>query len=183
MGLIILSDYLPGVFTTVKNIYYLLIVTNLLVDLLVYALLPDSVATHFAAGGTPNGWFTARGNLCFSLSLQTLFIGVVFAMRTALLHTPRQLVNLPNKDYWFADRHRAEFNRRWERLAYQFGCSLMAFFLCMSLIVTAANFANPPHLDTTLFVTVLACFLASIVYWIFCIYRTLRIPPATGSGT
>jgi len=159
-----------------KRLYCLLIAANLLVDLLAYGMLPDTVATHFATGGAPNGWFTARGNLLFSLGIQGLFVFIVYAMRTTLLHTPKQLVNLPNKDYWFAEENLVGFVQRWEKLTYQFGCILMTFFLCLSLIVTAANFSTPPHLDTTLFVTVLICFLASIAYWIFSIYRTLRIP-------
>ena len=44
------------------------------------ALLPDSVATHFAGGGRPNGWMTREGYRVFMLLFVTLLPLFMVAM-------------------------------------------------------------------------------------------------------
>jgi uncharacterized membrane protein len=159
-----------------KKLFYVLVLANLAVDVASYCILPATVAAHFGANGAPNGWFSASGNLIFSLVLQGTFFIVIEAMRIMLPNTPAKQVNLPNKHYWLTEKHLPEFHRRWDTLASELGCIMMSLFLAISLVIIKANQSSPAQLDGSIFVPILVVFVLLLGAWMVSLNRRLRIP-------
>ena len=66
---------------------------------------------------------------------------------------PVSLVNVPNKEYWFAPERR-ESTLAYFRMSFAwFGCALLAFLIFVNELVFRANLETPRQLNTTAFVT------------------------------
>ena len=77
-----------------------------------YDRLPDRVASHFNASGFANGYMSRGGFVEFYAGL-VVFLMVVFGgVALTFRAVPVALINLPNKDYWFA-KEREESSRAW----------------------------------------------------------------------
>jgi len=77
-----------------------------------YGRLPDVVASHFGANGLANGFMSRAGFVGFYVGL-VLFLMAVFAAVSALLRAvPTELINVPNKEYWFSGE-REQSSRAW----------------------------------------------------------------------
>ena len=73
-----------------------------------YPKLPDEVASHFGAGGEPDGWMSKTSFITFYLVftgfMALMFLGMSFGMSKI----PVSLFNLPNKDYWLSAERKQE---------------------------------------------------------------------------
>jgi len=108
----------------------------------VYPQLPDRVACHFAADGTPNGWQSKQDFFlipCIVVAGCTL---VSFLLPLILALLPPELINLPNKYYWLAPERRVETSRFMTAHMAWFGCGLL--FVLLYAISQAIN-ANLPN--------------------------------------
>ena len=76
------------------------------------AVLPDRVATHFGAGGEPDGWSSKGGAVAFSALMPLVVVYPMPLMSLLALRWP-QSINVPNRDWWVATGPRL---RRFERL-------------------------------------------------------------------
>src|SRR3954468_21478203 len=70
--------------------------------------LPDRVATHFGAGGEPDGWMSRSSHLLFmgvfGLAFPLFVVGLFFILR----FLPDSGLNIPHRDYWLAPERRSE---------------------------------------------------------------------------
>ena len=112
----------------------------------------------------------------FDLSRYILFFLIIYGSGNALLKIPKEMINIPNKDYWLADENIPAFKAKWEYAIFQFGSVLMLLFLAMSLLIIEANFSNPIKLSASVFASVMFGFLLFMVYWIISFYRLFRLP-------
>ena len=70
------------------------------------SMLPERLATHFGAGGQPNGWMSRSGYTTFislfGVALPLFVIVICFLCR----FLPAWTVNIPNREYWLSpERH------------------------------------------------------------------------------
>ena len=159
-----------------KILFFLLVAANIVIDIASYFVLPETVATHFVGNGIPNGWFSANGSLAFNLGLHGFFLFVIYSMSVALQKTPKALINIPNKEYWIAERNFPLFLMRWEFAVFQLGCALMIFFMSISFVILDANFSNPVHMNTTASLAALIGFMLFMFYWLASLIRNFRLP-------
>ena len=146
-------------------------------------LLPDRLATHFAADGTPNGW--SDKSSCrpvypvFVAAMSLLFLG----MARLTTKMPDGLINLPRKDYWLAPERREETMRRLgDRLAWM-GPMIGCFLLLVGQSTIQANMAKPPRLPGTHVAFLTAGFIISTLWWAAGFLMMFRVPPeACGRG-
>jgi uncharacterized membrane protein len=72
-----------------------------------YPQLPDTVASHFNAAGQADGWSSkeafVRFYALFIGAFAALFVGISWLMA----RLPVDLINMPNREYWFAEERRA----------------------------------------------------------------------------
>jgi uncharacterized membrane protein len=126
---------------------------------------PDILATHFGGRGQPNGWQTHSAFFVTELFVVVLAAGIGFGVPTLLGKIPVSLVNLPNKDYWFAPERR-ETTLALTRASFAwFGCALLAFLIFVNELVFRANLQTPSRLNTTAFVAALFAFLGFTAIW------------------
>jgi uncharacterized membrane protein len=142
-----------------------------------YAQLPDVVASHFNARGVANGWQSKSGFLAFFLGAVTLASFVAFGVPAVLSKIPKELINLPNKDYWLAPERQAETLALLGNSFAWFGCGILL------VVTTAVNYAigrnlHPQaQLDPPVLLYVLGGFFVFTILWsIRMIMRFSRIP-------
>jgi len=141
---------------------------------LVWPSLPPRIATHFNAAGHPNGWSTP-GQLVLSMASLFAIFGALFVAAGWLEWLPDALVNIPNKDYWFApERRAASFAavRDWLR----WGLLAPLAFLVFDLTATLdANLGPRPHLQMNVWwLGGMLAFTAVMIAWPFWRFHTPR---------
>lgn len=141
-----------------------------------YTRMPEQVATHFGAGGLPNGWMTRTGDFIITA---IAFVFVTIAMIcTALVAriTPIRFVNLPNREYWLEGKRKSQTLSEISARMCGFGVVLNMFFLVMNHLVFRANLANPVLLNEKAALCTLGCFLLFTAGWLLLFIRHFRKP-------
>jgi len=127
--------------------------------------LPRVIATHFGKSGMANGWQTKGVSFYTEALLVLLAASIAFGVPRLIEMLPVSLVNLQNKEYWFAPERRADTLAYFRAQFAWFGCALLAFLLVVYELVFRANLVFPHQLNTTAFVAVLFAFLAFVMIW------------------
>ena len=80
-------------------------VANIVLTLVSWVILPDTVAIHFRHDGMPDGWSPVWFHVLIFLGMQlVLFVTIYFGSRLSLgLHS--RWANLPNKNYWLREEN------------------------------------------------------------------------------
>lgn len=120
--------------------------------------IPVVLGSHFARGGIVNGWQTRGAFFSTELAMIVLATVISFGIPRLIAAVPASLINLPNKDYWFASERREDtlaYIRVWSAW---FGCGLLAFLLFVMELAFRANLHSPPHFNNAAFVPALLAF-------------------------
>ena len=148
------------------SIFFFLVLVGLVQANYQAAHLPRMIATHFGKDGIANGWQSKGVSFYTEAVLIVLAASISFGIPRLLEMVPLSLVNLSNKEYWFAPERRANTLAYLRAQFAWFGCALLAFLLVVYKLVFRANLVFPHQLNTTAFVTVLFAFLAFVAIWI-----------------
>jgi len=106
--------------------------------------LPEGLAVHFDIAGNPNGFQSKSVFIttfyCFIFLMNGLFLALFFLID----RLPSQNINIPWKEYWFANEERKA--AAFEKLRAVMG--LVGIFLCSVFLITEhiiyqANTTNP----------------------------------------
>jgi len=138
------------------------------------ALLPDTVATHFAGDGQPNGWMTRDGYRVFMIVFVTV-LPLFFVAVTGWL--PRLLpgsVGIPNRQYWMAPQRREQALRFLTAHACWLGCLLVLFILGVHVLLLQANRSVPVRLSESGMFGLLGAFALALLAWIVILVRRFR---------
>ena len=71
-------------------------------------LLPETIASHFGPGGTPNGWMSSSFFIKINLGVIVLVVFSLYAASSRMRSVDPATLKLPNKDYWLAPERRGE---------------------------------------------------------------------------
>ncbi|HEY4370687.1 MAG TPA: hypothetical protein VGN52_02010 [Burkholderiales bacterium] len=144
-------------------------------------VLPDRIAVHFAADGSPNG-FSTREEYRHFLLVFGLGVPLAAALCVAVLPNllPAALINLPNKDYWLAPERRAQSMLYLGAHGFWLGCLLLLLMCGVHALVASANAAAAAgqHLAGSTFLWVLGGFFAGMAAWAVTLMLRFRRPPA-----
>jgi uncharacterized membrane protein len=130
--------------------------------------LPERVASHFGAAGEPNGWMSRSAYLQFIGIFGAgvpLFIIVVFRL------LPVSLINVPNRDFWFAPERSAQSRDYLFRQSFWFADLMISFFAGVHLAVVQANGHSPAQLSLPSLLGVTGIFLFGILFWTANLFR------------
>lgn len=140
------------------------------------SLLPERLATHFGAGGQPNGWMSRSGYTTFislfGMGLPLFVIAICFLCR----FLPSWTVNIPNREYWLSPERRSRTYAYLLAHSLWFGCLLVGFVAGMHYLTIQANRSVPVHLATGPMITVLAIFLGGLAIWLVALVRHFQHP-------
>ncbi len=161
-----------------KSIFFVLAILAAIYFWPNYAQLPDVVASHFNARGVANGWQSKTMFFGFFVGAVALATFVAFGIPAIISKIPKELINLPNKDYWLAPERRNETLAILSTSFAWFGCGVLL------VVTTAVNYAigrnlHPQaQLDIPVLFYVLVGFLVFTILWsIRMITRFARVPP------
>ena len=147
-----------------------------------YPRLPDVVQSHFDGHGNPNGWQSKTVFFSFFIGITVLASLFSFGLPALLRSVPNQLLNVPNKEYWFSPERRAvslDFISAW--FAWH-GCAL---FLLVSFVFEYAIQSNLPGgqvPNPMRLLYAVSAFLAFTLFWIIRIFLRFSRPPGLGSA-
>lgn len=115
-----------------------------------HAHLPARVATHFDGAGHANGWLD-RGTHTTLQIATLLFMTALFQGLAALnRRLPKELINVPHRDYWFAPERAAASHAFFSTTMHQLGCAVLIFFNFLFWQIYRANQLTTPRLDATI---------------------------------
>ena len=135
-----------------------------------YPQLPETIASHFDAGGQANGFMSKFGFIVFEVILLSILLAIFLSAAKLLTKMPDSMINLPNKDFWLAPERR-------ERTLAVFGdffawlsVALTAMFIAVNYLVLNANLMEKDP-NPRQFWIVLGLFFASVAVLIFVYLR------------
>ncbi len=103
-----------------------------------FTALPEKVASHFDAAGTPDGWMSRNSFIWLEVILLAVLAFQFLALPYLIEKLPNSSMNIPNKDHWLSDEMRVEtfaFIRRY--LEWFAAVSLLLFILINQFVYTA----------------------------------------------
>lgn len=81
-------------------------VIGLSLQLWYWPQLPERMAIHFDAKGTPNDWMGKGPATLLSISLVTLLPMFFLSISQVIRWLPASMINLPHREYWLAPERR-----------------------------------------------------------------------------
>lgn len=157
----------------VMNAVFLLVV---LLNLFSWFILPDNVAIHFNASGTPDGWAPGWFHIVsFTVLMAVLYASFALAPRL-LEEVPAKYVSLPNRDYWLQDENRPEAVRRMSNLMHSFGAVTGLLMLAVLIMLIKANLSDQVRLPGRLMWIMMIAYFSYMAWWLVRIFTAFRIP-------
>jgi uncharacterized membrane protein len=140
-----------------------------------YNELPETVATHFGAGGAPDAWSTRDGWTVSYLVLVGIVSGIFAALVLLMPRLPASVVNIPNRDYWLAPERRATTWRHMGEALLVFGSATNLFDVGIMHLTVVANRSISGELPGSFWVlfTIYMIFTAGWVIWLV---RRFKLP-------
>jgi len=140
------------VFAALQTIYY-------------YHKLPAMVASHFGAGGGADGW-SSTSSFFFTYWIVIAVALVVSLGIPALIgRLPRNMISLPNKEYWLSDERYAQTLSHLRNHFRWFGVILLLFLVFVFQMVFQANLSQRLELGAW-FIPALVGFLIAVLVWV-----------------
>lgn len=137
--------------------------------------LPERVGSHFGPSGTADGWMSKGAFFGFHIGVVAFILLVFFGMGSLLKHTPDDLVNLPNKDYWLAPQRRTATFRVIQDEMFRFGTATMLLFAAVMQSILQANAADRDSIGTYPLLLLVA-YLVYTGFWLVGLQRRFTLP-------
>ena len=140
-----------------------------------WAELPPQVAVHFGAGGVADGW-GEKSSLVWIAGMVSVIILVCFHIPAVLMRwMPRGLMNMPNKDYWFAPGRADTTVTRLQLSMLGIGNLSLAAGLLFTSGLIDANLAAEPKLSPW-FVPGIIAYTFGVIVWAIRLKRRFAVP-------
>lgn len=141
-----------------------------------FPLLPDRLASHFAASGMPNGWMTKTQFMWMYGVVLLPALAIEFWVSHKLANRPNARINLPNKEYWLAPERRAGTFAYIESFCAWYGCAFLFVEVFAMGLALRANFDSPPRLPTGPIVSDIVGFVLFSFAALIAMFRRFSIP-------
>jgi uncharacterized membrane protein len=138
------------------------IVLALAVILATQGQLPETVATHFAKGGQPNGWMSHD---LYTLTMVALAVGVPLAIAAATTWLPRirpSFLKLDKCKRWANPAERPAILASTRVFGAFAGAMVAVFLAALHLLVVDAHERAPVRLDDAWFITLAVTFAVAM---------------------
>ncbi len=163
-------------------IYFLLLALAMLQWVSAYPQLPDTMASHFAADGTPNGWQPKQAFFLLTAVIIAITSIPTFFVTRGISKLPPKKINLPHKEYWLAPEQREETWCFIGAFMAWFGCALL--FVLLYAISQAINFNLPSirRFDAQSMFYVLGGFILFVILGlVYFVQHFYSVPPLAHS--
>jgi serine/threonine-protein kinase len=141
------------------------------------AQLPERVATHFDAAGTPNGWMTRIEHMRFTLIFGTLAQAFIVGVFTLIRALGGRGMNIPNRDYWLAPERQQATVDFVQRHGLWLASLMVAFIAGIHGSILRANAHAPATLPLADVGWIAGGFGAAVLVWaVLLVVRFARRP-------
>ena len=140
-----------------------------------YPYLPEIMATHFGAGGEPNGWMSKEGFILFEVVLISFVAFVKFGLPRLIKTVPKSLINIPNRDYWLSAKQRGSTLETLNREMGWVFIGVLIFLITINQLVYQANLDDNKVLSNWILVIFFG-FLRFIAIWIVRFFIIFKLP-------
>jgi uncharacterized membrane protein len=154
-----------------RGFFFAILAAGLLQCLHDFPLLPERMASHFAASGDANGWMTKSQFLMTYTVILLPALFLEFWLHRRIAATPEKRLNLPNKEYWLAPERRAETFAYFENFFAWYGCAFLLLEVFAMGLAMRANFQSPPRMSTVPIVSAIVAFVVFNALWIVAMLR------------
>lgn len=138
-----------------------------------YPNLPDPMASHFNGAGTADGTMSKQNFFLLEAGILLLIVLEFTLMPYLIGKMPSALVNMPNKEFWFAVERRAETISVIRHFFEWFSAALLAFFIGVNQLVFRANLTGE-NLSSSSWL-ILGAFLVFVVVWLIKFVKRFKI--------
>lgn len=159
-----------------KGLFFAIVLATIAQCVHDYPLLPDRLASHFAASGIPNGWMTKSQFFMAYAALILVAAAVEFWVPRRIANKSDARLNLPNKDYWLAPERRDETFAYFDSFFAWYGCVFLFVEVFAMGLAMRANFDTPPQLPTRPIVSDIAGFVLFNVVAVIAMFRRFSMP-------
>lgn len=142
----------------------------------VWDRLPERMASHYNASGQPDGFMMRSDFFIFYAGIFGLVILLFMTMPNVLSYIPRELVNIPHREFWLTDERWPQAVDLLGRWMAWFGVGLAVLAAAVLQLVLRSNLAHQP-LENTAMWCILCGFFVLCGYWLIGLQRAFR-PPA-----
>ncbi len=165
-----------------KKLLILLFVLALIHMASYYPRLPDRLASHFDAGGHPNGYSSKNGLFAMYIGMVILMGFLLPGIGFFLKKIPANLISLPNREFWFAPERRDETCRILQVYFDWMGCgTLILLMLAMHQTFRYNLGDREGFMDS--FWWVFAGYMAFILIWSGHLWVRFMKKPASPGAT
>ena len=159
----------------VYSILALSMVIGLVLQCFYWPHLPLRVATHFGAGGQPDGWMDKSSATTMQCVLQVIMPIFFAGIGWALPLFPNSMINVPHREYWLAPQRRAGTLGTMKSMLGQFALCLSVFVSAIGHLTFRANLTDGP-LDLPSFLISMGLFFLAIAIVIGLHLWKFRLP-------
>jgi len=143
--------------------------------------MPPRMANHFTGSGRPNEWM-ARETL---IQLDVLLFGFLFALLVGISflvrHLPVEWINVPHRDYWFAEQRRPASSERLFRHMLWLTCLVLVLLIAVNHLVFQAHLrGDGPRLDGTGVIVCMGGFVVGLAAWTVRLFALFPRPRQAG---
>ncbi len=157
-----------------RIILYFLISVFIAQAVYYYPNLPETMASHFNASGEPDGWMSKRNFFLLEGVILMLIVFEFTLLPYLIGKMPLTLINMPNKEFWFAEERRAATLAVIGGYFEWFAVSLCALFIAVNQMVFRANI-NRENLPSAEMWLILGAFIVFVVIWMIKFMRHFRV--------
>jgi uncharacterized membrane protein len=145
--------------------------------------LPERVPTHFGINGVPNAWMSRDGALLSYFAGVAITALVLAGLVVLLPRLPVSVINIPNREYWFAEARRVESHLRISRALLLFSSATVLFLVSVFHLTFRASQQVPQSLPFSEAAPFIVAFLACVVAFVVWAFVAFRLPSAPGGPT
>jgi len=138
-----------------------------------YGTLPPRVAIHFNFAGKPDAWASKTTYLIFGLGMLALMWLLFAGLPRLIEKTPKESINVPNKEHWLSPEHIDEFRSIFSNYMYFYGGVTQLLFLGIGVLAHMAQRAHA-HLSMSGMFALLGAYVAITVVWLVMLVRRFR---------
>jgi serine/threonine-protein kinase len=128
-----------------------------------YGHLPDPMASHFDAGGQPDGWSSRSAFFTVYLGVVAFTQVIMLGLALLLDRLPDRMLSLPNRDHWLMPERRAATFAYIQRQMAWSAAAVMLFLLSSLQLVIRANLPGGGRLATGWLWLLLALFVTAML--------------------
>ncbi len=157
-------------------VLFSLLVAGLAHAALYFPRLPGRVASHFGAGGKPDGWSTRTEFVGVHAATLVGAAMVTLAIPRLVRVLPSTWISLPHAGYWLAAERKDETVQYLARWMMWLGSATLALFIGIGDLAFRANLRADPALGGAVWWP-LGAYFAFVAVWIAALYvRFWRVP-------